>query len=100
MKNITNASRRNSRRQQKRVFPKIIKAATRYDVEGCEICGHQPVGREIYPIGKMGKRVVGVCHQHLRRLDTLLSMKFHFEGDENIRQRKLAEGVNTDGPAN
>jgi len=54
----------------------------------------------MYPIGKMGKRVVAVCNQHLRRLDTLISVQFFVEGEENIKQRKMAEGVSTDGPAN
>jgi len=90
---------RNNRRRATRLTSRVVKAATKYDLEGCEICGHQPAGREIYLIGKIGKRVVGVCNQHLRRLDAALSMQFYFEGEENIRNRKLAEGVSTDGPA-
>jgi hypothetical protein len=98
--NVSKNTSKNNRRIRKRLVQQIIKAATKYDLEGCEICGHQPMGREIYTIGKIGKRVVGVCSQHLRRLDTYLSMQFYFEGEENIKQRKMAEGVSTDGPAN
>jgi hypothetical protein len=98
--NISKNTSRNNRRREKRIAQRVIKAATRYDLEGCQICGHQPIGREMYPIGKMGKRVVAVCNQHLRRLDTLISVQFFVEGEENIKQRKMAEGVSTDGPAN
>lgn len=99
MSNIQKNTSRNNRRRAKRLTHRIIKAATKYDLEGCDICGHQPTGREIYLIGQIGKRVVGVCHQHLRRLDAVLSIQFYFEGEENIRQRKMAEEASSDGPA-
>jgi hypothetical protein len=98
--NISKNTSRNNRRLDKRIAQRVIKAAEKYDLKGCEICGHQPMGREIYPIGKIGKRVVGVCHQHLRRLDAVLSMQFYIEGEVNIKQRKMAEGVSTDGWSN
>ncbi len=90
---------RNARRQLIRLKPRIIVAAVKYDLEGCDICGHQPMGREVYTSGWRGTRIVGVCHQHLRRLDTYLSLQFFMEGEENIKQRKMAEGASTDGPA-
>ena len=98
--NVTKNTSKNNRRIGKRLVRRVIKAATKYDLKGCEICGHQPMGHEVYPIGKIGKRVVGVCNLHARRLDTILSVQFFLEGDENIKQRKMAEGVSTDGPAN
>jgi len=76
-----------------------MKAAVKYDLDGCEVCGHQPRGHEMYPIGRIGHRVVGVCNQHVRRLDTILSVQFFVEGEENIKRRKMAERVATDGLA-
>lgn len=89
---------RNKRRINRREQTKVIKAAVRYDLEGCDVCGHQPTGREIYTIGRIGKRVVGVCHQHLRRLDAYLSMQFYFEGKENQKRREMTEAASTNGP--
>jgi hypothetical protein len=99
-KNPTKYNQRKRRRLSNSLARRVIKAAIKYDLEGCEICGHQPMGREMYPIGFLGERVVGVCNQHLRRLDAILSVQFYFEGEENIKRRKMAEGVSTDGPAN
>ena len=76
-----------------------MKAAVKYDLDGCDVCGHQPRGREMYPIGRIGNRVVGVCNQHVRRLDAILSVQFYFEGEGSIKRRKMMEGVATDGPA-
>ena len=84
---------RTNQRRENRLARWIINAATKYDLEGCEICGRQPMDREVYPIGEMGRRIFGVCYQHLQRLDTLLSMQVYFEGEEKIKQRKMAEGV-------
>ena len=89
---------RNKRRMAKREQPKINKAAIKYDFEGCDICGNQPMGRVVYTIGRIGKRVVGVCDQHTRSLDVYLSMQFYMEGEENIRQREMAASVSTNGP--
>ena len=88
---------RNQRRQNKRFRSRVIKSATKYDVEGCDVCGHQPMGRETYLIGEIGSRMVGVCNQHLRHLDSVVSLQFYMEGEENIRQRELAAGASTDG---
>ena len=98
--NISKNTSKNNRRTGKRLARQVIEAATKYDLEGCVICGHQPMGREMYPIGKIGERVVGVCDPHALRLDTILSIQFFVEGEENTKQRKKAEGVSTDGPAN
>ena len=76
----------------------IIKAAIKYDLEGCDVCGHQPRGREVYLIGQRGKRVVGVCRQHVRSLDVGLSLQFYQEGAENQRQREMTEAASTNGP--
>jgi hypothetical protein len=89
---------RNKRRINRREQKKIIEAAVKYDLEGCDVCGHQPTGREIYAIGRIGKRIVGVCHQHLRRLDVYLSLQFYFEGEENQKRRKMTEAASTNGP--
>ncbi|WP_373085279.1 hypothetical protein [Sneathiella sp.] len=94
--NITTS--KNNRRVDKRLAQRIIKAATNYDHNGCHICGHQPTGREIYPIGQIGKHVVGVCPQHLRRLDAILSMQFYFEGEDNQKQREMAASASTNDP--
>jgi hypothetical protein len=55
------------------------------------------MGRETYLIGEIGSRMVGVCNQHLRHLDSVVSLQFYMEGEENIRQRELAAGASTDG---
>jgi hypothetical protein len=89
---------RNEKRINRREQKKIIEAAVKYDLEGCDVCGHQPTGREIYPIGRIGKRIVGVCRQHIRRLDTYLSMQFYFEGKENQKRREMTEAASTNGP--
>ena len=89
---------RNKRRINRRIQTKVMKAAVKYDLEGCDVCGHQPMGREIYIIGRIGKRIVGVCNQHLRRLDVGLSLQFYFEGEENQKRRKMTEAASTNGP--
>jgi len=48
------------------------------------------MGREVYTIGQIGKRVVGVCRQHTRSLNVRLSLQFYQEGD--VRRLKR-EGV-------
>ena len=98
--NVSTSTSKYNRWTRKRLARRIIKAAIKYDLEGCEICGVQPMGRQVYPIGKIGERIVGVCNQHARRLDAILSIQFYMEGEKNIQQRKLAEGVPTDGWTN
>lgn len=95
----SNTSRFN-RRIEKHLARRVIKAAKKYDIKGCEICGHQPMGRETYLIGKMGNRMVGVCNHHRRHLDSVVSVQFYFEGEENIRRRKMAERAYAGGVAN
>jgi hypothetical protein len=90
--------KRNERRLIRRSQAKIIKAAIKYDHEGCDVCGHQPTGREVYLIGLIGKRVVGVCRHHIRSLDVGLSLQFYQEGEENQKQRAMTETASTNGP--
>jgi hypothetical protein len=91
-------SDRNNRRVRKREQSKLIKAAIKYDLEGCDVCGHQPTGREVYLIGQIGKRVVGVCRHHIRSLDIGLSLQFYQEGAENKKRREMTEAASTNGP--
>ncbi len=89
---------RNKRRINRRIQTKVMKAAVKYDLEGCDVCGHQPMGREAYLIGRIGRRVVGVCRHHIRSLDVGLSLQLYQEGEENQRQRELAASASTNGP--
>jgi hypothetical protein len=111
MSGFTRSRRRNQERKivRRRISQKgkpahhkdhaeIIEAAVKYDHEGCDVCGHQPIGREIYPIGRRDRRVVGVCHDHRRSLDVILCIQIFMEGEENQKQREMTEAVSTDGP--
>jgi len=89
---------RNDRRILRRQHSKIIQAAIKYDHDGGDVCGYQPRGREIYPIGRRGRRVIGVCNDHIRTLDAILSIQFYMEGEENQKQREMTEAVSTNGP--
>jgi hypothetical protein len=89
---------RNDRRLLQRQQAKIIKAATKYDVKGCDVCGHQPRGFEVYGIGRVGGRVVGVCQKHIKSLDVGLAIQFYQEREESQKQREMTEAVSTDGP--
>ena len=78
-------------------FAKINEAALKFDQEGCDVCGHRPTGRKIYPIGRMGGRTVGVCHDHRRSLDLIIDIQIFIESEEIKKRREMTEAVSTDG---
>lgn len=88
----------NHRNAQRREHVKILNAAYTYDREGCDVCGHRPQSFEVYGIGRIGERVVGVCPKHTKSLDVGLSIQFYQEGEENQKQREMTEAVSIDGP--
>jgi len=89
---------RNDRCRLRREYAKIPKAAIKYDHEGCDVCGHRPQGFEVYGIGRIGERVVGVCPKHTKSLEVALSIQFYQEGEENQKRRAMTEAVSTNGP--
>jgi hypothetical protein len=89
---------RGRKRVSRRDYAKIPNAAIKYDHEGCDVCGHRPIGREVYPVGLRGSRVVGVCHKHFRSLDVIIGIQFFMESERNKKRREMTEAVSTDGP--